>query len=90
MGACACELDGNIRSIGHHGAVLATLTHGPTLTDLLTVSTAGGTAICGTIGLLLRPRDLQQALSNLVSGVAVGAFAGALIGFAVYAAEKVA
>jgi F0F1-type ATP synthase assembly protein I len=33
---------------------------------------------------------LQQALSNLVSGVTVGAFAGALIGFAVYAAEKVA
>lgn len=64
--------------------------YGPTLTDLLTVSTAGGTAICGTIGLLLRPRDLQQALSNLVSGVTVGAFAGALIGFAVYAAEKVA
>ena len=70
--------------------MLATLAHGPTLTDLLTVSTAGGTAVCGTIGLLLRPRDLQQALSNLVSGVTVGAFAGALIAFAIYAADQVA
>jgi len=56
-------------------------THGPALVDLLTVSTAGGTAVCGTIGLLLQARDLREAVSNLVSGVAIGAFAGALIGF---------
>ena len=69
--------------------LLATLAHSPTLTDLLTVSAASGTAICGTIGLLLRPRDLDQALSNLASGVAVGAFAGTFVAFVVYFAERV-
>jgi len=64
--------------------------HSPALVDLLTVATAGGTAVCGTIGLLLQSRDPREAVSNLVSGVAIGAFAGALIGFAIYAAEKVA
>ena len=73
----------------HAEHVAATLTHSPTLTDLLTVSAASGTAICGTIGLLLHPRDLEQALSNLASGVAVGAFAGTFVAFVVYFAERV-
>lgn len=69
--------------------LLATLDHSPTLTDLLTVSAASGTAICGTIGLLIRARNLEQTLSNLASGVAVGAFAGTLIAFVLYVAERV-
>lgn len=69
--------------------LLGTLAHGPPLTDLLTVFAASGTTMCGTIGLLLRSRDLEQTLSNLASGVAVGAFAGTSIAFLVYFAERV-
>jgi hypothetical protein len=64
--------------------------HAPTIADMLTVCSAGGTVLGGIVGFLLKAESDRRIAENLVLGGGVGLFAGFLLGFVIYVAAKAA